>query len=53
MFARKRKVQANFARNSSAASNRRKRHRNVALKKVLWRQRTFAIREFAMMDESF
>lgn len=53
MFAQKRKAQASFARNSSAALNRRKRKRNVALKKVLWRQRTFALREFAMMEESY
>lgn len=53
MFAKKRKLQASFSRNSSAAANRRKRKRNVALKKVLWRQRTFAIREFAMLEENF
>ncbi|WP_407332394.1 hypothetical protein [Enterovibrio sp. 27052020O] len=53
MLASKRKTQSTFARNSSSASNRRKRMRSVNLKKVLWRQRTFAIREFAMMDENF
>ncbi|MBV7299091.1 hypothetical protein [Enterovibrio paralichthyis] len=53
MFANKRKQQANFSRNSSASANRRKIKRNMALKKVLWRQRTFAIREFAMMEENY
>ncbi|MCC4799925.1 hypothetical protein [Enterovibrio norvegicus] len=53
MLAKKRQAQASFSRSSSMAANRRKRMRSNNLKKVLWRQRTFAIREFADFEESY
>ncbi|QIR06763.1 MULTISPECIES: hypothetical protein [Salinivibrio] len=53
MVPRKRLVRSNFRKNTISAANRRKRMRQNMHKKVLWRQRTFAIREFAAFDDAF
>lgn len=53
MFSGKKRFKENFRKRSISAANRRKRMRANVHKKVLWRQRTFAIREFASFDEAF
>ncbi len=53
MVPRKRLVKQSFRRNNMTSANRRKRMRQNMHKKVLWRQRAFAIREFAAFDDVF
>ncbi len=47
MFTKKKLLQTNCNRGATTAANRRKRMRSNNLKKILCRQRRFAIREFA------
>ncbi|SIN74799.1 MULTISPECIES: hypothetical protein [Salinivibrio] len=53
MVPRKRLVKQSFRKNNISSANRRKRMRQNMHKKVLWRQRAFAIREFAAFDDAF
>ncbi|WP_201746262.1 hypothetical protein [Veronia nyctiphanis] len=52
MFSQRSKSRSSFNRSSMMAANRRKRMRANMHKKVLWRQRTFSLREFAMLEDN-
>ncbi len=46
MFLKKKKSQSSLRINSNSAANRHRRMKKNNRQKVLWRQRTFTIREF-------
>ena len=50
---RRRNQKSSFGRNSSLSANRHRRKRFNQHRKVLWRHRTFTLREFANQSDLF